>query len=74
MAHYEHAFWDSGLADNEPFEKWELNGSHDAAHRANLAWKRRLAEFEAPALDQGIRDGLTDFIAERKEGMADAWY
>lgn len=74
MANYQTAFWDSELSDNEPFEKWEAAGSADAAMRANTAWKRRLAEYEAPALDQGIRDGLEDFIARRKQGMADAWY
>ncbi len=74
MRHYETAFWDSDLSDNEPFEKWEAAGSTDAATRANALWKKRLTEFEAPPLDQGIRDGLDDFIATRKESMADAWY
>lgn len=74
MAHYETAFWDSGLADNEPFEKWEAAGSEDAATRANRAWKLRLAEYEAPALDEGLRDGLRDFVARRKAEVADAWY
>ena len=74
MAHYESAFWDSDLSDNEPFEKWEAAGSTDAATRANTLWKKRLAEFEAPALDQGLRDGLQDFIDAKKAGMADAWY
>ena len=58
MAHYETAFWDSDLSDNEPFEKWEAAGSHDAAYRANQLWKKRLAEFEAPALDAGMRAGV----------------
>ena len=74
MAHYETAFWDSELSDNEPFEKWEAAGSTDAATRANKAWKRRLAEYEAPALDAGIRDGLHDFIAGKKRMNPDAWY
>jgi trimethylamine--corrinoid protein Co-methyltransferase len=74
MQHYETAFWDSELSDNEPFEKWEAAGATDAATRANRLWKKRLAEFEAPALDEGIRDGLQDFVARRKAGMADAWY
>lgn len=74
MAHYETAFWDSNLSDNEPFEKWEAAGSVDAATRANKAWKRRLAEYQPPALDEGLREGLRDFIAQRKEGMVDAWY
>ncbi|MCB6177264.1 trimethylamine methyltransferase family protein [Rhodobacter sp. Har01] len=74
MAHYETAFWDSGLADNEPFEKWEAAGSTDAATRANRAWKQRLAEYEAPPLDDGLRDGLRDFVAQKKAAMDDAWY
>ncbi len=74
LANYQTAFWDSGLADNEPFEKWEAAGGTDAATRANRAWKKRLAEYEAPPLDAGIRDGLQDFIARAKEGAPDAWY
>ena len=74
MRHYETAFWDSDLSDNEPFEKWEAAGSTDAATRANVLWKKRLAEFEAPSLDDGIRDGLQDFIDRKKAGIADAWY
>ena len=74
MRHYETAFWDSDLSDNEPFEKWEAAGSTDAATRANAQWKKRLAEYEAPALDEGLRDGLQDFIDGKKAGMADAWY
>ena len=74
MAHYETAFWDSDLSDNEPFEKWEAEGSADAAVRANRLWKKRLAEYEAPAMDVAKREKLEDFVARRKAGMADAWY
>ncbi len=74
MANYETAFWDSGLADNEPFEKWSAAGSEDAATRANRLWKKRLAEFQPPPLDDGVRDGLHDFVARRKAAMPDAWH
>lgn len=74
MANYQTAFWDSGLADNEPFEKWEAAGSVDAATRANAAWKRRLKDYEPPPLDPGIREELRGFVARAKEGVADAWY
>jgi len=74
MANYETAFWDSDLADNEPFEKWEAAGSTDAATRANALWKKRLAEFEAPALDAGIRQGLEEFVGAKKAGIKDMWY
>ncbi|WP_127900284.1 trimethylamine methyltransferase family protein [Solirhodobacter olei] len=74
MANYQSAFWDSEMADNEPFEKWEAAGSTDTATRANKAWKRVLAEYEAPALDAGIDAALQDFVARRKAEMEDAWY
>lgn len=74
MKHYETAFWDSELSDNEPFEKWEAAGSSDAATRANKLWKKRLAEYEAPALDDGIDESLRDFVARRKAEKADMWY
>ena len=74
IAHYETAYWESDLADNRPFEQWELDGSTDAATRANRLWKKRLAEYEAPALDEGIDEALQDFVARRKAEMPDAWY
>ncbi|MFZ1773081.1 MAG: trimethylamine methyltransferase family protein [Rhizobiaceae bacterium] len=74
MQNYETAFWDSALADNEPFEKWQAAGSHDAAFRANALWKRKLAEFEAPPLDEAVDEALRDFMDRKKAGMADAWY
>ena len=74
MAHYETAFWDSDLSDNEPFEKWQAAGSTDAPTRANALWKKRLAEFEAPALDDGLAQGLREFVEAKKSAMEDAWY
>ena len=41
---------------------------------ANTQWKKRLGEYEAPELDEGLRDGLQDFIDRKKAEMADAWY
>ena len=74
LRHYQTAFWDSDLSDSEPFEKWEAAGSEDIAIRANRQWKKRLAEFEAPLLDAGIRDGLQDFVAAKKAEAPDAWH
>src|SRR6185369_1900884 len=74
MANYETAFWDSEVADNEPYEKWEAAGSTDAATRANRKWKKVLAEYEAPPLDEGIDEALHDFMDRKKAAVADAWY
>jgi len=74
LANYETAFWDSDLSDNEPYEKWQAGGEVDAATRANALWKKRLAEYEAPALDPGIDEALRDFVSQRKTAVADQWY
>jgi trimethylamine---corrinoid protein Co-methyltransferase len=58
----------------QPFEKWEAAGSEDAAIRANRRWKRALAEYQAPPLDEGIDEALKEFIALKKASMQDAWY
>jgi trimethylamine--corrinoid protein Co-methyltransferase len=74
LANYETAYWDSEIADNRPFEQWEIDGSHDASWRANRLWKRRLEEYVAPPLDEGVDEALKDFVARRKGEMPDAWY
>ena len=67
MQNYETAFWDSSLADNEPFEKWEVNGGHDAAFRANKRWKKVLEDYEQPPLDGAVDEALGAYVARRKE-------
>ncbi len=74
MAHYEDAFWESELADNEPFEKWEAAGGTDAATRANRLWKVRLEAFEPPPLDAATTEALRDFTDRRKAAAEDLWY
>ncbi len=74
LRHYETAYWESELSDNEPFEKWEEAGAEDAATRANRLWKKRLAEYQAPPLDPGIDEALKAFMAQRKQAVADQWY
>ena len=74
LANYKGAFWETTQSDNEPYEKWEAEGATASPERANKAWKRALAEYEAPPLDQAKDEELQAFITKRKAVMADAWY
>ncbi|HQV01994.1 MULTISPECIES: trimethylamine methyltransferase family protein [unclassified Novosphingobium] len=74
LKNYETAFWDSELADNEAFENWEEAGSVDAATRANKRWKKVLAEYVAPPLDEAIDEELNAYMAQKKASMEDMWY
>jgi len=60
------AFYRSDIADNGSFEQWEMEGSQDTAKRANTLWKKTLADYQAPALDEGIDEALCDFVAQKK--------
>ncbi|WP_247079585.1 trimethylamine methyltransferase family protein [Pseudohalocynthiibacter sp. F2068] len=71
LSGYKDAFFDSQLFDSSSFEQWRENGSHDAAHRAELEIRRVLNEFEAPKLDASIDEALLDFIARRKSESLD---
>ena len=74
QANFETAFCLSTIADNNSFEQWEQDGSMDGAQRANAIWKKMLLEYEPPALDPSIDDGLIDFMNRRKAEFADRNY
>ena len=71
LANFENAFYRSTTADNASYEQWLEDGGLDAAQRANAIWKRRLAEYEPPAIDPAVDEALRDFVARRKSEMPD---
>ena len=71
LANFEHAFYRSSTADNSSFEQWTEDGALDAAQRANKVWKRRLAEYEPPPLDEAIDEELLAYIDKRKAELPD---
>ena len=72
LANFETAFYRSPVADNSSFEQWESEGASDAARRANGLWKRALAEYEPPPLDDAIQEELDGWIEERKASFPDS--
>jgi trimethylamine--corrinoid protein Co-methyltransferase len=73
QANFKQAFWRSDLLDYKPFETWEEEGARDTAVLASERVRRLLGDYQAPALDPGIRDALEDFVARRKAAMPDAF-
>ena len=73
QANFKQAFWRSDLFDYKPFETWAEEGSRDTMALASARVEKLLADYVAPELDQGIRDGLTDFVATKKASMPDAF-
>ncbi len=71
LANFETAFYRSDTADNNSFEQWSEEGGLDASQRANALWKRRLNEYQPPALDEAIDEELLSFIERRKSELPD---
>jgi trimethylamine--corrinoid protein Co-methyltransferase len=71
LANFENAFYRSTVADNASYEQWLEEGGLDAAQRANGLWKRMLAEYEAPPIDDAVDEELRAFVVRRKDEMPD---
>jgi trimethylamine--corrinoid protein Co-methyltransferase len=67
LARFETAFYMPMLSSRQNFESWQEAGSLDAAQRANVIWKRLLADYVPPPLDPVIAESLSDYVARRKD-------
>ncbi len=72
LASFETAFYRSGVADNASFEQWQAEGAQDAAQRANAIWKRTLAEYEPPPIDDAVDAELREWIERKKASFPDS--
>jgi trimethylamine--corrinoid protein Co-methyltransferase len=66
LERFEHAFYRPLISDWRNFETWQADGSHTATERANVVWKRLLAERVTPELDPPVAEALDAFVAQRK--------
>lgn len=71
---FETAFYRSPNADSNSYEQWLAEGEKDAFARAHDRFKKLMAEYQAPALDQAKDEELLAFMAKRKESMPDQEY
>lgn len=66
LARYETAFYAPLISDWRNFETWQEAGSRTATERANTLWKKLLADYQPPPLDEGRREALEAYVAKRK--------
>lgn len=68
---YTTAFYQPFLSDWRNFEAWEAAGAVWTPERAHALFRQIVETFEAPPMDDAIREELSDFVARRKsEGGA----
>jgi trimethylamine--corrinoid protein Co-methyltransferase len=74
MRNYQTALYDAKLSDSENVENWEEGGSKDMRQRAYERWNQMLNEYQAPPMDEAVKEELAAYVARRKEEIPDAWY
>ncbi|MCF1709798.1 trimethylamine methyltransferase family protein [Tabrizicola sp. J26] len=73
QANFKTAFWRTDLLDYKPYETWEEEGARDTQTLANERVKKLLGDYQAPDLDEGVREALHAYVAQKKESMPDAF-
>ena len=69
MQRYRTAFYQPILSDWQNFASWQEAGSKSATERANLIWKKLLANYQPPPIDDGIVAELDRYIESRKDAI-----
>lgn len=69
QANYRTAFFDGALSSRSNYGAWTEAGQQDAAQRAAKHWQTLLRDFEAPNLDEGIREALEAFVERRQREL-----
>jgi len=65
QARYRNAFYSPILSDWRNYETWQEAGSPTAVEKANRVWKERLASYEPPPMDPGVREEIDAFVSKR---------
>jgi trimethylamine--corrinoid protein Co-methyltransferase len=66
LERYETAFYTPLVSDWRNFETWQADGARTATERANVIWKRLLAEAVPSPLDPALAESLDAFVERRK--------
>jgi trimethylamine--corrinoid protein Co-methyltransferase len=69
LEHFEKAFFMPTLMDFNSFEQWQAEGAKDHDRRGREKAQSLLAAYEAPRLDEGIAEAISDFIARREREL-----
>jgi len=71
MERFRTCFYRPMLSSSENYERWMRNGAKDTAARASDIYKKKLAEYEPPPLDEAIREELEAYVVRRRAELGD---
>jgi trimethylamine--corrinoid protein Co-methyltransferase len=71
LERFRDCFYRPLLSSSENFERWSRNGGNDTAARAGDIYRQVLTDYEAPALDDAIREELAEYVTRRRAELGD---
>jgi trimethylamine--corrinoid protein Co-methyltransferase len=71
MERFRTCFYRPFLSSSENYERWMRNGAKDSAARAGDIARKKIAEYEAPPLDDAIREELQAYVTRRRRELGD---
>jgi trimethylamine--corrinoid protein Co-methyltransferase len=71
LERFRECFYRPLLSSTENFERWQRKGGLDATARAAVLWRETLEAYEEPALDDGVRGELEQFVVRRRAELGD---
>lgn len=66
LERYSTAFYQPMVSNWQNYESWQESGGADATARATALWKKALAEYQQPPMDESVREALDAYVAKRK--------
>jgi trimethylamine--corrinoid protein Co-methyltransferase len=71
QANFETAFYRSTLADNKSYEQWSDEGATWHQERAAKLWRKMLADYQPPPMDEAVDEALEAYMAKRREEIGE---
>ena len=69
LERFRECFYRPLLSSTENFDRWQRKGARDTTARAGEIYRKTLDEFEAPAIDDAIREELAEFVSRRRSEL-----
>ena len=71
LERFRDCFYRPLLSSSENFERWSRNGGNDTAARAGDIYRQVLTDYQAPPLDEAIREELAEYVTRRRAELGD---
>jgi trimethylamine---corrinoid protein Co-methyltransferase len=71
MERFRTCFYRPLLSSSENYERWMRNGGKDANTRAADVYRKKLEDYEAPPLDDAVRQELEEYVVRRRAELGD---